>query len=424
VSIWILMVLIGGLLTLRVPVAFAFLGPSLLYMILEGQSLGQAVRLMSNSLASFPLLAVPLFILLGTIAVHAGIAARIFDFAMALFGRVKGGLGYVNVGVSLGFSWMSGSAVADAAALGKVQVPQMVRYGYSKQFALGVTGASALIAPIMPPSIPAVIYAGQAQVSTGRLFAASVIPAFLMAIGLCIAVWLLTREDDSIQQMPFDRGRFGSTLKGVLGAAVAPVIILGGILSGAFTPTEAAAVGALYILILGFVYRTVRVKDLPRILSETVSTTASIMLIVAAAALLGYIMSLERVPQMLADAVLGFTDNGMAYLVIVALLMLLLGTVLDATAILVLVIPILMPIAVRLEVDPILLGVVMILSLMIGLLTPPVGTVLFVLSAALKTPVSHVFRGTLPFIVPLLVLLVILIVFPQLSLWLPDRLGL
>src|SRR5690606_33526605 len=165
---------------------------------------------------------------------------------------------------------------------------------------------------------------------TGRLFAASVIPAFLMAIGLCIAVWLLTREDDSIQQMPFDRGRFGSTLKGVLGAAVAPVIILGGILSGAFTPTEAAAVGALYILILGFVYRTVRVKDLPRILSETVSTTASIMLIVAAAALLGYIMSLERVPQMLADAVLGFTDNGMAYAVVVAPLLLLLGTSLAA----------------------------------------------------------------------------------------------
>ena len=276
----------------------------------------------------------------------------------------------------------------------------------------------------MPPSIPAVIYAGQAQVSTGRLFAASVIPALLMALGLCIAVWLLTRRDDAIQQMPFERSRFGATLKGVIGPAIAPVIILGGILSGAFTPTEAAAVGALYILILGFVYRTVRIKDLPKILSETVSTTASIMLIVASAALLGYIMSLERVPQMLADAVLGFTENGTVYLILVALLMLVLGTVLDATAVLVLVIPILMPIALNLDVDPILLGVVMILSLMIGLLTPPVGTVLFVLSAALKTPVSHVFRGTLPFIVPLLVLLIILIAFPQLSLWLPDQLGL
>ena len=423
-SIWILLLLIAGLLTLRVPVAFSFLGPSLLYMILEGQSLGQAVRLMSNSLASFPLLAVPLFILLGTIAVHAGIAARIFDFAMALLGRVRGGLGYVNVGVSLGFSWMSGSAVADAAALGKVQVPQMVRYGYTKKFALGITGAAALIAPIMPPSIPAVIYAGQAQVSTGKLFAASVIPAFLMALGLCIAVWVLTRKDTGIEQVAFDRSRLGSATKGVIGPAIAPVIILGGILGGFFTPTEAAAVGALYMLILGFVYRTVRFKDLPKIFSETVTTTASIMVIVAAAALLGYIMSLERVPQMLADAVLGFTESPMMYLVIVALLMLLLGTVLDATAILVLVIPFLMPIANTLEVDPIVLGVVMILSLMIGLLTPPVGTVLFVLSASLKTPVNQVFRGVLPFMVPLIVLLLLIILFPAIALWLPEQLGL
>lgn len=423
-SVWILLALIAILLSVRVPVAFAFLGPSLLYMMLEGQSLGQAVRLLSNSLASFPLLAVPLFIMLGTIAVHAGIATRIFDFAMALLGRVRGGLGYVNVGVSLGFSWMSGSAVADAAALGKVQVPQMVRYGCTKKFALGITGAAALIAPIMPPSIPAVIYAGQAQVSTGKLFAASTIPAFMMAIGLCIAVWFLTRKDDRIERVDFDAGRLGKTAIAVIGPGIAPVIILGGILSGAFTPTEAAAVGALYMLILGMIYRTVKVRDIPKLLSETVSTTASIMLIVASAALLGYIMALERIPQMLADAVLGFTDNGKMYLLIVAVLMLILGTVLDATAILVLVIPILMPIATILEVDPIILGVVMILSLMIGLLTPPVGTVLFVLSATLRVPVNQVFRGTLPFIVPLLVLLVLIILFPAISLWLPDRLGL
>src|SRR5690606_35550716 len=178
--------------------------------------------------------------------VHAGIATRIFDFAMALFGRVRGGLGYVNVGVSLGFSWMSGSAVADAAALGKVQVPQMVRYGYTKKFALGITGAAALIAPIMPPSIPAVIYAGQAQVSTGKLFAASTLPVFLMAVGLCIAVRLLTRHDDRIEQVDFDRRRLAKALVAVLGPAIAPVLILGGLLSGAFTPTEAAAVGAAY----------------------------------------------------------------------------------------------------------------------------------------------------------------------------------
>lgn len=423
-TVALLLLAIAVLLALRVPVGFAFLGPSLVYMMLEGQSIGQAVRLMSNSVASFPLLAVPLFILLGTIAVHAGIAARIFDFAMAVLGRVRGGLGYVNVGVSLGFSWMSGSAVADAAALGKVQVPQMVRYGYGRPFALGVTGAAALIAPIMPPSIPAVIYSGQAAVSTGKLFAASVVPAFLMAVGLGIAVWALTRKDENIEQVPFDRGRLGETAKGVLGAALAPVIILGGILSGAFTPTEAAAIGAAYIFLLGLIYRTISLRDVPKLLSETVATTASIMLIVASAALLGYILSLERVPQALSDAVLGFTENGTVYLLIVALLMLVLGTVMDATAVLVLVIPMLLPIARVLEVDPIVLGVVMILSLMIGLLTPPVGTVLFVLSATLRVPVGEVFRGTVPFMIPLVVLLVVIILVPDLVLWLPEQLGL
>lgn len=423
-TVALLLLSIAVLLALRVPVAFAFIGPSFVYMMAEGQSIGQAVRLMSNSVASFPLLAVPLFILLGTIAVHAGIAARIFDFAMALLGRVPGGLGYVNVGVSLGFSWMSGSAVADAAALGKVQVPQMERYGYSRRFAVGVTGAAALIAPIMPPSIPAVIYSGQAAVSTGRLFAASVVPAFLMAVGLCIVVWLLTRGDEKIQRVPFERSRLGAATRGVVGPALAPVIILGGILTGAFTPTEAAAIGAAYMFVLGLVYRAIRLRDVPRLLSETVSTTASIMLIVASAALLGYILSLERVPQLLSEAVLGFTDNGTVYLLIVAVLMLLLGTVMDATAVLVLVIPMLLPIAKLLEVDPILLGVVMILSLMIGLLTPPVGTVLFVLSATLRVPVGQVFRGTVPFIVPLLVLLVAIILVPDIALWLPAQLGL
>ncbi|GGK60135.1 TRAP transporter large permease subunit [Ornithinimicrobium pekingense] len=246
----------------------------------------------------------------------------------------------------------------------------------------------------------------------------------LSIVGLCVVVWLLTRGDEKIQRIPFDRGRLGAATRGVLGPALAPVIILGGILSGAFTPTEAAAIGAAYMFLLGLAYRAIRLRDIPRLLSETVSTTASIMMIVASAALLGYILSLERVPQLLSEAVLGFTENGTVYLVIVAVLMLLLGTVMDATAVLVLVIPMLLPIAKLLEVDPILLGVVMILSLMIGLLTPPVGTVLFVLSATLRVPVGQVFRGTAPFIVPLLVLLVLIILVPDIALWLPGRLGL
>src|SRR5690606_37833872 len=392
------------LLALRVPVAFAFLGPGLVYMLAIGQSVGMSLRLIVNATASFPLLAAPLFVLLGVLANRAGIADMLVDFALAVLARVRGGLGYVSVGVSLGFSWMSGSAVADAAALGKVQIPAMLRNGYPLRFGVGVTGAAALIAPVMPPSIPAVIFAGLAAVSTGALFAASVIPALLMAAGLCVAVFFQVRRQPDLERTEFSLERVLETGRRVIAPLGAPVIILGGILSGAFTPTEAAAVGAAYMLLLGFAYRTLRVRDLPGVLVETVVTTAAIMLIVASAALLGFILARERVPQLLAESIFGFTGDATTFLVITAVLMLVLGTVVDATAALVLVVPILLPISAGFGVDPIVLGVLMIVTLMIGLLTPPVGTVLYVLSSVAQTKVSEVFRGSVPFVVPFLVI--------------------
>ncbi|MEV0951582.1 TRAP transporter large permease [Promicromonospora sp. NPDC050249] len=420
----LLVVTIMVLLTLRVPVAFAFLGPGLGYLLLEGQSLGLPMRLVADATGNFVLLAVPLFILLGVVANHAGIADRLFDFALALFGRVRGGLGYVSVGVSLGFSWMSGSAVADAAALSKVEIPPMLRAGYSRRFGLGVVGASALIAPVMPPSIPAVIFAGIAAVSTGALFAASVVPALLMVLGLCVVVFLLVRRQPNIRHIGFSWARVAETGKRVVLPLGAPVVILGGILGGLFTPTEAAAVGAAYMMALGFGYGKLKVRDLPKIFVETALSTASIMLIVSSAALLGYVLALERVPQALSQLVLGITDDGTVFLLLVLLLMLVLGTVGDATPILVLVVPILMPIALALGVDPLVLGVVMIISLMIGLLSPPVGTVLFVLSSTQRVAVGEVFWGVLPFIVPLILVCLLIIFFPGLATWLPAQLGL
>ena len=423
-SLLLLSIAIVVLLVLRVPVAFAFLGPSLGYMWLTDQSVGLALRLIINATASFPLLAVPLFVLLGVVANRGGIADRLFDFALALLGRVRGGLGYVSVGVSLGFSWMSGSAVADAAALGKVQIPAMLRNGYPLRFGVGVTGAASLIAPVMPPSIPAVIFAGLAAVSTGALFAASVIPAVLMAVGLCIVVAVLVRRMPDIQRTPFSMQHLLATGKRVIGPLLAPVIILGGILGGFFTPTEAAAVGAAYMLLLCLVYRSLHVRELPKVFTETVTTTAAIMIIVSSASLLGYILARERVPQLLAENVFGFTENGTVFLAMTAVLMLVLGTVIDPTAVLVLVVPILLPISASFGVDPIVLGVLMIVSLMIGLLTPPVGTVLYVLSHVAETKVSTVFRGSLPFIVPLVVICVLIVAFPDAVLWLPEVLGL
>lgn len=423
-TVALLLISIVVLLLLRVPVAFSFLGPGLAYLVLTDQSVGLAMRLITNSTASFPLLAVPLFVLLGVLANRAGIADRLFDFALALMGRVRGGLGYVSVGVSLGFSWMSGSAVADAAALSKVEIPAMQRNGYTTRFGLGVVGSSALIAPVMPPSIPAVIYAGLAAVSTGALFAASVIPALLMAAGLCVVVFILVRRQPDIIHTGFSWTELRRTTLRVIAPVGAPVLILGGILGGWFTPTEAAAVGAFYMLLLGFAYRTLNLRMLPSIFVEAVLTTAAIMLIVSSAALLGFVLARERVPQLLSELVLGFTDDGTVFLILVALLMLILGTVIDATAVLVLIVPILIPIAVRLDVDPVVLGVLMIVSLMIGLLTPPVGTVLYVLSSTMRVPVGEVFRASVPFTVPLLAVCVLIIFVPEVATWLPTRLGL
>ena len=415
---------ITALLCLRVPVAFAFLGPSLAYMWLSGQSIGASLRLLTQATASFPLLAVPLFILLGVIASKGGIADRLFDFALALLGKVRGSLGYVSVGVSLGFSWMSGSAVADAAALGKVQIPAMLRNGYPQSFALGVTGSASLIAPVMPPSIPAVIFAGLAAVSTGGLFAASVVPALLMAFGLCVVVFVLVRRYPGIRTTSFSMPRVLETGKRVLGPLGAPVIILGGILSGAFTPTEAAAVGVAYMLLLCLLYRSLTWRDLPAVLTETVTTSAAVMLIVSSASLLGYIMARERVPQILSEAIFALTDDATIFLLLVAIVTLILGTAIDPTAILVLTVPIILPISSTFGVDPIALGVLMIIANMIGLLTPPVGTVLYVLSAITRAPTGTVFYGTLPFMIPLLVILGLIIAFPDAVTWLPGVLGL
>lgn len=420
----LLVVAIAVLLVLRVPVAFAFLGPSIVYMWANGNSTGNALREVFNAADSFPLLAVPLFVLLGSLANRAGIADALFRFALAVLARVRGSLGYVSIGTSVGFSWMSGSAVADAAALGKVQIPAMIREGYGRRFATGVSASSSLIAPVMPPSIPAVIYSGLAAVSTGALFAASVIPAIAMAIGLCIVVAVLVSRNPKIQKGEFDRAEVLASVRGVILPMFTPVIILGGILGGLFTPTEAAAVAVAYIILVGVIRRSLTWKGFLEALRESALTTASIMIIVASASLLGYILARERVPQMMTETMFAISDSPTVFLILVVLLCLVLGTVIDATAILVLIVPILVPIANTYGVDPITLGVITIIALMIGLLTPPVGTVLFVTASVSRSRIGDVFRGTIPFIIPFLVIIALAIAFPEMITWMPEVFGL
>jgi tripartite ATP-independent transporter DctM subunit len=370
------------------------------------------------------LLAVPLFIMVGVVANRAGIADRLFELALSLLGRVRGSLGYVNIGVSLGFSWMSGSALADAAGLGSIEVPAMRKQGYPARFAAGLTAASTVIGPIMPPSIPAIIYAAVAVVSVGALFAASVVPAFMLAVTLAIFVFFWARKREELRTARFSWSELARTFLRAAGAMLTPVIIIGGILAGLFTPTEAAGVGACYMLVLGLAYRTVRLRDLPGIFRDTALTTASITIILGASALLGWILAREQVPQSVASAIFTVTDNKIVFLILVNMFLLLLGAIIEPTSALVLSVPILLPVAVEFGVDPVHFGVIAVLNLMIGLLTPPMGGVLYVLSSVTGISVANVFRGVAPFLIPLLLVLGIVTFAPGLVLWLPGLLGL
>lgn len=423
-----LALLVGGvvaLILLRVPVAFALLVPSLVYLGTDPSiSLTGAFQRMTAGVNAFALLAVPLFIMTGNAANASGITDRLFTFAERLLGHVRGSLGYINILVSLVFSWMSGAAIADAAGIGKVAVPEMRRRGWSTRFAVGVTGASGLIGPIMPPSIPAIIFAVTAGVSIGALFLASVIPALLIVLALSVMVFFHARGKEELR-LPRATGRqvlhAGWSALLPLGT---PVIVLGGILGGVFTPTEAAGLAVVYILVLAVVYRTLTFRLLRSVVLSTAETTGSILLIVAAASLFGWVLARERIPQGVAEGILAVTENPFVFLILINLLLLLIGTMLEPTAAILIMVPVLLPAIAVFGIDPLHFGVFMILNLVIGLLTPPVGLVLYVLSSATEIPFPEVARGALPFLVPLGAVLLLVTFVPAVSLWLPGVLGL
>jgi tripartite ATP-independent transporter DctM subunit len=423
VSVALLLGTVLALFLLRVPMAFAILGPCLAYLVIEGYSIGLAVRLVIDGIDSWPLLAVPLFILLGVTATRTEIADRLYDAALALLGPLRAGLAYVNIGVSLGFSWMSGAALADAAGIGSIAVDQMRRKGYPQGFSVGLSGSSALISPIMPPSIPAVIYASVAAVSTGALFIAAIVPALLMTVTLAATVYLWALRKPQYVGERYDWPKVRRAVIRALPAIGAPILILGGILGGFFTPTEAAAVGALYMLILALSYRSVSRRDLTLIFRDTSLISAQIMMIIGASALLSWILAREQVPRMIAEALPGLTDQPAVFLLIIVVVLIGLGMVLEPTSALLIVTPILLPVALEYGIDPLQFGSIVILCLMIGLLTPPMGGVCFVLSSVTGVPLERVFRGVVPFYPALLLTLLLVTYVPAVTLWLPGLLG-
>jgi TRAP-type C4-dicarboxylate transport system permease large subunit len=456
------------LMIIGMPAAIAMAGASLIYIFTSGEAPPVVVvHRMIASIDSFPLLAVPFFILAGNLMNNAGISNRIYGFALALVGWLKGGLGHVNVLGSVVFAGMSGTAVADAAGLGTIEIKAMRDHGYSAEFAVGVTAASATLGPIIPPSLPFVIYAMMANVSVGALFLAGIVPGILLALGMMATVAYYAHKNAWGRDDKFSRSRFGKALlEAILVVAwpiaiywltraglpapatvaaglvllfladrrfhfqavlplMTPVLLIGGMTFGIFTPTEGAVAACVWALVLGFVwYRSLSWKLFVKVCLDTVETTAAVMFIVAAAGSFGWMLTATGATTALSSWVLGITREPWLFLLLANILMLAIGCFLEPTAAITLLVPLLLPIAKQLGVHPVHFGLVMVLNLMIGLLHPPMGMVLFVLARVARLSVERTTMAILPWLVPLLLTLLLLTYVPGIVLWLPRLRGL
>jgi tripartite ATP-independent transporter DctM subunit len=408
--------IVGSLGLTAITVMFAMGGPGLLIMF--------AQRVYSPIL-SFPLLAVPFFILAGNLMNAGGMTLRIFEVAQLIVGRIQGGLGHVNVMASMLFAGMSGSAVADAAGLGLVEIHAMKRAGYGSSFAATITAVSSTIGPILPPSIPFVIYGSLAQVSIGTLFLAGIVPGLLMGLVLMVVVSLVAKKRDlplSDERPPLrDALRIGARAAPAL---IMPFIIIGGILGGFATPTEAAVIASIYALLVGtLLYRDLRWADVPAIMWDSGKQTAQVLFIVAAAGAFGWVLVQQQVPNAIINGILGLTESPWVVLLLVNLILLVLGMFIEGLAIIIIAYPIFLPLMTAIGVDPAHFGVVMVLNVMIGLVTPPVGLCLYIVSEISGAPVSQILREIWPYLIALLVVLALVTYVPAISLFVPRAFG-
>jgi TRAP-type C4-dicarboxylate transport system permease large subunit len=466
-----MLLLVGGFLILMlagVPVAVSMAAASVAYLLIYGVAPDLiAAQRMIAGVESFPLLAVPFFILAGNLMNIAGVTGRIYSFALALVGWMKGGLAQVNIIGSVIFAGMSGTALADAAGIGTIEIKAMKDHGYPVEAAVGVTAASATLGPIFPPSLPFVIYGMMANVSIGALFMAGIVPGVVMTLLMMIAVAFFAYSRGWGSDTPFSLAKLGEAsleivvvalfplavylfiLAGLsiniavliaLAALVAldwyfdfsavmalmtPIILIGGMTMGWFTPTEAAMAAVIWSLFLGLVrYRTMTIRTLTKASFDTIETTASVLFIVTAASIFAWLLTVSQAATVFSNFIFALTDNKWVFLILVNILMLVVGCFLDTIAAITILVPILLPVAARYGVDPVHFGLIMTLNLMIGLLHPPLGMVLFVLSRVAKLSVERTTMAILPWLVPLVVALLLITFVPAITLWLPQQVGL
>jgi TRAP-type transport system large permease protein len=412
---------------LGLPVFFGLLAAPGILLWLNGQERDLAVlyRNVYNGMDSFPLMAIPFFMLAGELMNRAGITLRLVEFSQAMIGHLRGGLAHVNIMSSMLFAGLSGSAVADVSALGSMLIPAMEKQGYTRKFAAAVTAASSVIGPIIPPSGIMIIYAYVMGESVAALFLAGIVPGIMIGLGLMGVVWLMADKYDlpraTARASWGERGQ--ASLKAVW-PLMTPVIILGGILGGVFTPTEAAAIAVGYSVLIGlFVMRTLKLADLPDILVRAGITSAVVLLLVGAAMAFKTVASLSHTPEMLAEIILGLSDNPLILLFLINLLLFIVGMFLDAGPAIIILGPILGPIFTAMGVDSVHFAIIMAVNLTVGLLTPPMGLVLFVTSSVSGLKVETIARAVMPFLAVQIVVIFLLTYFPALSLTIPRAFG-
>jgi tripartite ATP-independent transporter DctM subunit len=408
-------------LLLRFPIAYSIAISCLVYVILKGIPLVILPMKMYSGIDVFVLLSIPGFILAGNLMNHGGITEKIIDFCNHLFGHIRGGLSMANIGASMLFAGISGTAVSDTASIGSVMIPAMKKEGYKAGFACAVTAASSTVGPIIPPSVPMIIAATLTGLSVGKLFLAGAIPGLLLGLGFLVVAYGLSRHQPHKIQ---ERSSFLTLMKGFFNtfwALLMTFIILYGIIGGFFTPTEASIVAVLYAAMVGlFVYRKLSLKKIPGIILDSFKTSASLMLLVGFSNLLGWILVTERLPVLISESLLGITSNKFIILILINLILLVVGTFMETIAALLILFPVLLKVAITVGIDPIQFGVIAVLNLIIGLTTPPVGVCLFVASSISKTSIDEVSRSVLPFVIVSIVVLLLVTYIPQLSLALPN----
>lgn len=412
-----------ALLLLGLPVGFVMLGASMVYFLQNPMMASIVAQRMASALESFPLLAVPLFVVAGCAMARGGIAERLYGFAEALVGHWRGGLAQIAVLNSVFMGAMSGSANADAAIDARTIVPVMRQHGYSNAYGSVISAASALIAPIMPPSIALIVYGLLTDTSIGRLFLGGVIPALVIAVALMLTVrWSAARLGHAPARTErAGRREIWAKGRGALWALAMPVLLLFGLRIGFFTPTELGAFAAIYAFFVGaFIYRGLKLSDTVDLLQESALTTAGVMFIVASASVFSLILSLEQLPQALVSQLLGISENKYVVLIVINVALLILGTVFEGLAIIIILGPLLLDVAGGLGIDPVHLGVVLVFNTAIGSVTPPVGTVMFTVCSITRCSIEDFSRESLPFLAVLVGVLMLLTLVPPLVTFLPN----